>query len=424
VTFSLIAAVLSFSTYFCMYAFRKPFSVGHYNTTLSLGPFGDGQLKIMLIFFQIIGYTLSKFIGIKVVSESAGANKARLIIMLISVALVALFCFGLTGPSYLGLICLFFNGLPLGMIWGLVCEYLEGRKTSDFLFAALSTSFIVASGAVKSIGRLILSYGINEYWMPFMVGLIFYPLLLLSVYLLNSIPEPTNEEKALRCSRPPMNEDERKLFFKSFAPGLVLFTAFYMILTAFRDFRDNFAREIWDSLGYAASPEIFTLSEFPIAIGCLVLMGSFTLFKDKTTFFGIGLVTILSMLLVGVSTWLFQLGQLDPVLWMVLSGLGLYLAYIPFGCILYDNLMGLLKFSGTAGFMIYVSDAFGYLGSVGLLFYKNFARPNISWLNFFTQLNYVICFVGGILIILGNIYFYRKVFRPSSFNRIADVIHS
>ena len=58
---------------------------------------------------------------------------------------------------------MFFNGLPLGMIGGLVVRYLEGRRASELLLAALSCSFIVASGAVKrrltARGRLLLATG-------------------------------------------------------------------------------------------------------------------------------------------------------------------------------------------------------------------------------------------------------------------------
>ena len=35
----------------------------------------------------------------------------------------------------------------------------------------------------------------------------------------------------------------------------------YVLLTAFRDFRDNFAAEIWTALGYGGEAGIFTASE-------------------------------------------------------------------------------------------------------------------------------------------------------------------
>ncbi len=59
--------------------------------------------------------------------------------------------------------------------------------------------------------------------------------------------------------------------------------------------------------------------------------------------------------------------------------------------------MAMVGVVGTAGFMVYVADAFGYLGSVGLLFYKNFGHPELSWLSFFIRFSYataVVCTVS------------------------------
>ena len=74
---------------------------------------------------------------------------------------------------------------------------------------------------------------------------------------------------------------------------------------------------------------------------------------------------------------------------MILVGTGLYLAYVPYGCVLFDRLIAAVGAVGTAGFLIYVTDAFGYLGSVTLLLYKNFGHADLSWLDFFIAFSYV-----------------------------------
>ena len=53
-----------------MYAFRKPFTAGSYVEPSSFGGVG---YKSILVTAQVLGYTLSKFIGIKVVAEVAAA---------------------------------------------------------------------------------------------------------------------------------------------------------------------------------------------------------------------------------------------------------------------------------------------------------------------------------------------------------------
>src|SRR5918994_2126394 len=99
--------IAAFGTYFCMYAFRKPFIAGTYSG-LSLW---DIHYKSILIISQVLGYMLSKFIGIKVISELKSTQRKKLIIGLILFAELSLLCFGLVPHPY-SFIFLFLNGLP------------------------------------------------------------------------------------------------------------------------------------------------------------------------------------------------------------------------------------------------------------------------------------------------------------------------
>lgn len=113
--FVLFAITATFGTYSCMYAFRKPFAVATFKGLQYWGI----DYKILLITSQVMGYTLSKFIGIKVVSEMSSESRIFNIRLYIVLAGVALFCFAVIPPPY-NIIFLFLNGLPLGMVWGLV----------------------------------------------------------------------------------------------------------------------------------------------------------------------------------------------------------------------------------------------------------------------------------------------------------------
>ena len=72
--FACYAITASFSTYFCMYAFRKPFAAATYE---ELDTFLGLDLKTALVISQVVGYTLSKVIGMRVCSELSRANRAR-----------------------------------------------------------------------------------------------------------------------------------------------------------------------------------------------------------------------------------------------------------------------------------------------------------------------------------------------------------
>jgi len=407
--FVVFAISAAFLTYFSMYAFRKPFSVGLYEQQ---GYFGL-DFKVLLILSQVLGYMFSKYIGIRVVSGMMHNRRALVIIALVMCAQAALFLFAVL-PDHLKPFAMFLNGLPLGMIWGLVFSYLEGRKTSELLGAGLSATFIVASGMVRSVGKgLIVYWDVDEFWMPVLTGLIFMPLLFVSVYALSLLPEPNAEDEALRNKREPMTGSDRWKLFSQYWFGLLALIFAFMMFTGLRDFRDNFSSEIWMALGFGNEPAIFTYAGIRIAGMVLVALALLMLIRDNFKAFTANHVAIvIGCAIMVLSTQMFQQGSLDSKLWMVALGTGLYLAYIPFNCFLFDRFVAVagpyVGVSANAGFLISLADSAGYTGSVGLLLVKHFYAPDISWLIFFIEAVYTTAFVGGGLVTSSWLYFQWK----------------
>lgn len=403
--FSLFTGLAAFCCYTCVYAFRKSFSATTFEGIVYLGV----SYKVWLVTAQVIGYALSKFIGIKVISELKANAREKGILLAVMIAGLSWFCFAIVPAPY-NIIFLFTNGLPLGMVWGMVFAYLEGRRTTEVLGAALSVSFIFSAGLCRSVGAyLIRDWGVSEMWMPFTAACIFLLPLLIFLWMLSKVPAPSALDEQLRTKREPMDAIERKKFIQSFLPGIVLFVLAYMLLTAFRDFRDNFSAEVWKTLGYGNSPEIFTTTEIPISIMVLLVMGSLMLIKsNKIALFVNHLIIMCGMLLIGLSTFAFERELISPSMWMILIGLGLYLGYVPFNSIFFDRLLAAFRYVGTVGFIMYVADSFGYLASVGVLFYKEFGQPTVSWLNFFISSGYSISIAGTLLIGGSLVYFYFK----------------
>lgn len=403
-TFAVYAIGAAFTAYFCMYAFRKPFAAASFEGTLG----GVVGLKIALVIAQVVGYALSKFISIKFVSEISPGRRAVALLALIGAAELALLVFAVVPPEG-KVIAIFFNGLPLGGVWGLVYGFLEGRRTSELLGAGLSTSYIVASGVVKSVGAKWLAAGVSESWMPFVTGLCFAPLFVLSVWLLRQLPPPSPEDEAARTARKPMRAPERRAFIERFAFGLVTLTGLYMFLTAYRDFRDNFAAEIWSALGWGDEPAVFTASELPVALLVMLALASVYKIKgNRTALLAIHALMGAGTLLIGGATLLFDLGIISGAVWMVALGVGLYLAYVPYGCVLFDRLIAATGAVGTAVFMIYVTDAFGYAGSVGLLLFKNFGGAELSWLDFFRGFSYASALACSAAFVASGLYFAKR----------------
>lgn len=414
--FVLHASLAAFGTYFCMYAFRKPFSVASFE---GLTYFGINY-KILLVIAQVIGYALSKFVGIKVISELRPNRRLHYLIALIGLAEISLLLFALVPAPY-NIAFMFLNGLPLGMIWGIVFSYVEGRKVTDILGVVLSASFIVSSGVVKSVGLYVMNHwGISEFWMPVVTGALFFVPLLVSSYLLQRIPPPTQEDIRNRTERMPMTKADRAALVKQFFFPLLLVILFYTFLTAFRDFRDNFARELWDSIGYPGDVSVFSSSEIIIAIVVLLIIGSIFYIKDSFK----ALLTYHWLLLLGivflaVSTVLFQTGKLDPFVWMVATGFGLYICYVPFNCLFFDRFIAAFKVKGNSGFLIYIADAFGYVGSVLVLLYKNFGQAKVSWLNFFVYGTYAVALIG-LVVTVALFFHFADRHRTEKLNKQLD----
>ena len=396
------AGFSSFLAYFCMYMYRKPFTAGTYETFELWGL----DYKTIIIIAQVLGYALSKFLGIKIISELDNSKRIKLFCLFISIAWLALVGFAFA-PVSTGPIWLFINGIPLGMIWGIVFSYCEGRSLTEVLTVFLSTNFILSSGLAKTIGQWLLNLGISEHFMPMTVGLLVLPLLCISLWMLNKIPPPNKDEVKQKTKRVKMSNRDKKQFLKQYYFPLILFVSLYLLLTIIRDIRDNFAVEIWSGIGYKGNPEIFTSAELPIAV--LMLISLALLYKIKNNKKALMTNVMLCIAGIGIlilSTYLFKLGLISSLFWMIISGMGIFLPYILLNGILFDRFIAHYQIVGNVGFIMYISDATGYLGSVFIMLYKNFGNANMQWSTFYISL----CTIGSIigLVLALGIYFVFK----------------
>jgi hypothetical protein len=404
----LFLGLSAFSTYFCMYAFRKPFAAGQYQDIFLWGV----DYKIILVVAQVLGYATAKGLGIKIVAEVKPQQRILYIIGMIVYSEINLLMFALV-PAPDNWMFMYLNGLGLGMIYGLVFSFLEGRRITDLLGAGLAVSFIVSSGIIKSIARFAINLGISEFWMPFIVGLCFFPLLVLSVWAMNQVPKPDEQDKAERVERVPMFAKQRKKFMKKYGLGMSLLVIIYVLMTIFRDIRDNFGVEIWQELGIT---DISVFSETEVIIGIAIsgMTGAAYLIKNHKMALWFNHFMIFSgCALMLLATFSYNNHGSTGYWWMVLTGLGLYMVYVPFNGMLFDRLLAALKERGNVGFLFYTADFCGYLGSVIVLLIKNFGKNNLSWLsllNAFAQLLPTLC----IILVISSYFYFNQIFNQKS----------
>jgi len=405
---SILSALAAFGAYSSMYAFRKAFAAGTYSGQHYL----HVDYKVWLVIFQVVGYTLSKFYGIRFIAELKGKKRGATILILVGISWLALLGFALVPPPY-NMIFLFVNGFPLGLIWGLVFGYLEGRRSTEFMAAVLSISLIFGSGFVKTVGQTLLHHNqVSEYFMPFLTGALFVLPIIFFVIILELMPPPTAQDKMLRTERKPMAAAERKQFINRFLPGIILTLIIYVLLTVMRDVRDNFEVEIWDSLGIT-DKNIYAKIDSRISVIVLIAMGMLFLVKKNLKAFSIiHLMIVGGCLLIGAATWLFTIHIIGPVSWMTMAGLGLYLGYVPYNAIFFERMIATFHYKSNVGFVMYLADSLGYLASVSVLLIKEFGKPTISWGNFFKEGIVLVAVVGSICGMASLIYFYlsaRKI---------------
>lgn len=403
---AIYTAVICFASYVCIFCFRKAFNVAPYAGYNLWGI----DYKVILVITQVAGYMLSKFYGIKFISELKKIKRGAIIILLVFISWMAWLLFALIPPPY-NFWCLFFNGFPLGMLWGILFSYVEGRRATDFIGASLAVSFIFGAGVAKTTGQWLMNtFNIGEYRMPFVTGLVFFFPLLLFVYLLEKIPPPSTEDEAQRMVRKPMKSGERKKFVKNFLPGIMLLVLIYITVTILREVRDSFMADMWTVSGEKFEASIFTKTETLISVFLLLTIAAFTFFRNNFRAFAFThLVMLLGFALSVIVALLYNTKQVNMFLLMTLTGAGLYMVYIPYNSLLFDRYLAAFKISGTAGFLIYLADSFGYLGSVGVLLAKSIFKIQINWLEFYNGLVFISGVLGVICTTLSFIYHYRKV---------------
>jgi hypothetical protein len=400
-------SIVAFLTYACVYGFRKPFTVAEFSGVSYWGI----SYQTLLIISQLIGYMLSKFYGILLISRMKKTGRWKLAALLIGLAWFSLFLFAIV-PKPWGMLCMLANGYVLGFMWGIVFSYVEGRRTTDLIASVLAVSFIFAGGFTRSVAKwLLVGLHVPEGWMPFVAGACFIPPIALLLWLLERTPPPDAGDVLDRKERPPMTGPDRKDFLHKYGLGLIFIGVTYVLLTIMRDIRDNYMANMWSELGHAGDYGVFTRTETITSVAILGILCLMVLVRDNLRAFRFTHLLILSgLVLAGLSSWLFRLGAMNGTWWMQLTSLGLYMAYIPFNCIFFERMIATFRFKGNVGFLNYLVDAFGYLGSLGIMLSKEWMGTDTRWTPFYSAA-VVIFSVIGLAGTVFSLFYFNHIYR-------------
>lgn len=248
--------------------------------------------------------------------------------------------------------------------------------------------------------------------MPFLAGGIFILPLLLFSYILDKSPAPNELDKTHRTERKSMNKKERKQFLSEFGYLIVPAVITYALLTIIRDFSEDFSADLWREAGQSGNAFIFTQSSF---ITSILVIGTLSLFykiqNNFIAFSWLHILVIAGFVISIISTVLYSYHHINIFTWMVIATTGLYMGYVAKNCLYYERMIATFKINGNVGFVMYIADAFGYLGTVVVLLLKEFVTLNMHWETFFKWVFYIASSLGIILIIFTLSGFIKKFNR-------------
>ena len=382
---------LAFCIYTSMYAIRKPFTALVYSQDI----LGYG-IKSWMVLAQLLGYTLSKFVGIKWLGELNRNHRFRMIVLILTSATIPLLLIGFSNCKYWP-IWMLLNGFPLGLIWGIVFSYIEGRNLTELIGAILACTFIFSSGFVKSIAILMQKNHFSLEFIPFYVAIIFLIPAIIFSYLLEKMPKPSNNEILANAPRTALTKSERKAINKKYFGFLFAIILLYGFLTLLRDVRDNFGAEIMSGLHIYNAKNLTQLE----SIITIIMLVSIPFISRVKNHYNAILTTIVATFLGGLicisTSILFKNQLIDGMGLLLFSGGGIYIGYILINISIMNRLIGFNGTPANSGFLVYMADSAGYLCSLFISGFALFSKKGeLPWLNWFQNL----IFFGGIIVML------------------------
>ncbi len=368
-------------SYALVYALRKPFTAATFEGLEFLGM----DYKTATSIVQIAGYVLSKLLGIKLVSELQRRHRLPFLIGSVAMAELSLLAFGLL-PVPWNIVALFFNGLSLGCMWGVIFSYLEGRRLSGVLASVMGMSIACSSALAKSAGLyLIRDLGVDPFWMPAIIGGVAFVLLVVLAFALNALPDPSAEDRAACAERVPMDGRQRRQIFLRFAPLLTMLFAANLFVTVVRDIKEDFLVNIVDTSQLSAWA-FSGVDAVVTAIILLLFLGVSLIRSHLNVLCTLLVLVLVSMFALVYVAWNYDWLALSPLAWLFVQSLGVYTAFLSFQTLFFERFVACYHIRGNVGFFIVTIDFIGYVGTVGVLVFKELFAGELDWLAFYNSM--------------------------------------
>ncbi|KAG8468896.1 hypothetical protein KFE25_007414 [Diacronema lutheri] len=299
------------------------------------------DFKTALASAHTIGYLAGKAPALAIVPklERHQFLRASLFIVWLAAALVGA---SAALPPALSVLCIFSACACLSPCWYVLQRSVEGRAFTEAIMSVASLSVIGMSGVAKATGAQMLQRGTSERCMVAWCALGGALLGTVAAVAVGMQPPPSAVDVRLRGSRARVASlrVECVLLLSRYGRGIALSTAALVLCGTVRAFRDFFHAELLAAAGLQRSPSAFASTELVVCALVLGVTACFSRVRDNllavrlicaAAAFGGALVAIVN------GAWL--AGSIGGYAWIVGTGAGTFLAYVPLGTMLYDRLL-------------------------------------------------------------------------------------
>jgi hypothetical protein len=105
---------------------------------------------------------------------------------------------------------------------------------------------------------------------------------------------------------------------------------------------------------------------------------------------------------------------------MVMLGFGMYIPYVAFHTTVFERMIAALRESGNIGYLMYLADALGYLGYVGVMLYRNSATSDQNFLSLMNYTSVIVAGLASVITLFLCIHYTTKLPRTTTNANLAD----
>jgi hypothetical protein len=398
----ILLSITSTLAYCSTYLISTSVFAGKYDTYSFLG-----KTKDLLSISQIVGYFVGKIIGLKIFELLGDSYRLPGAIITYVLATVPYILFSFSSPVG-QIISIFLSGIFLSLTWGFIIFYIEGEYGSEIIIMFIYMGLIASSGISKTVGAYFIGL-VTENIMPLVcasIGLVLAIIFTVVLSYVQSRYKRDSEKRLVNAS------GEHKELIKKYWFGLTLISLTSGVIYAYKNYRDYYAYEIWTELyGNDFIPEIYSISETGVSVVVtLAYMLLFFVKSARVCVYIIFLMMLTGGVTIGVSSVIIVFVRYNPLLWIILIGIGVMIAFIPPGALLYDKLMTAMEKKITSVFLIYISDICGPVLTAVLITIKSYGCPDMTFVKYFEVMSYItsVIVVLAMAITVVSYYMYFK----------------